>query len=101
MSRARPAVQLIRSASGPAVALLVVAMFAAYALLGTNGLFHLGDYKRQIKARQVELAGIEAERARLMNRKRLLERGDQDMADELVRGSTDMIGNDQYVVIPH
>lgn len=99
MNRSRPAFLLIRSAAGPAIALLIVAMFAGYALLGTNGLLKLGDYKRQIKVRQAQLADLNAERARLLNRKRLIEQGDRDMADELVRRSTDMVANDQVVVL--
>ncbi|HWW66079.1 MAG TPA: septum formation initiator [Sphingomonadaceae bacterium] len=99
MARSQPTHAMIRSAAGPAVALLVVAMFAGYALFGTNGLLQLGDYKRQIRIKQVELAKIDAERARLLNRKRLIEKGDPDIADEMVRSATDMIGNDQYVLI--
>ncbi|HWL47309.1 MAG TPA: septum formation initiator, partial [Sphingomonadaceae bacterium] len=63
------------------------------------GLLKLGDYQRQIKAKQVELAAVDKERARLVNRKRLIEKGDPDLADEMVRSATDMIGNDQYVLI--
>jgi cell division protein FtsB len=99
MTRSHSAHLLIRSAAGPAVALLVVAMFAGYALFGTNGLLQLGDYQRQIRVKQVELAKVEGERARLLNRKRLIEKGDPDIADEMVRSATDMIGNDQYVLI--
>jgi cell division protein FtsB len=99
MTRSHSAHPLIRSAAGPAAALLIVALFAGYALFGTNGLLKLGDYQRQIKAKQVELAAVDKERARLVNRKRLIEKGDPDLADEMVRSATDMIGNDQYVLV--
>jgi hypothetical protein len=99
MSRTHSAHILIRSAAGPAVALLVVAMFAGYALFGANGLLRLGEYQRQAKIKHVELVKVETERLRLLNRKRLIAQGDPDLADEMVRGATDMIGNDQYVMI--
>jgi cell division protein FtsB len=99
MLRARSPLKIIRAAAGPAIALMVVAMFAGYAVAGPNGLLRLGDYRRQIKQRQIDLASIETERARLANRKALIARGDPDIADEMVRSQTDMVGNDQYVVV--
>lgn len=99
MTLKRTARQLILSAAGPAVALLVIGVFAGYALLGTNGLLARGEYRKQLDQKQSELAVVEAERARLENRKRLLAKGDPDLADELTRSATDMVGEDEYVIV--
>ena len=96
----RPVRSLILSAAVPTVAVLIVAVFAGFALLGSNGLLSLGGYRTQLSQRQADLARYEAERARLQNRKLLIERGDPDLADELVRRNTDMIERNEYVVAP-
>jgi len=93
-------VSLIVSAVAPASALLVVAIFAGFAIWGQNGLLALPGYSREIDARKVELTVLNAEQARLMNRKRLLQHGDADLADEMTRGATGMVGADEYVVVP-
>ncbi|WP_231639295.1 septum formation initiator [Sphingomonas profundi] len=99
MKSRRPVRSLILSAAAPTVAILVVAVFAGFALLGTNGLLSLGGYRKQLEVRKVELTRYEAERARLQNQKRLIERGDPDFADELVRRNTDMIDRNEYMVV--
>jgi hypothetical protein len=43
--RSRSTSSLIRSAAGPALAMLVIANFAGYALFGANGLFAWSDYR--------------------------------------------------------
>jgi cell division protein FtsB len=100
MSRNRPARSLILSAAVPTVAILVVIVFAGFALLGSNGLLSLGGYRRQLADRRVELARYEAQRAQLANQKALIERGDPDYADELVRRNTDMIDRNEYMIVP-
>ncbi len=100
MSRRRPVRSLILSAAAPAVAILVVVVFAGFALLGSNGLLSLGGYRKELGQRQGELARYESERARLANQKKLIERGDPDFADELVRRNTDMIDRNEYMVVP-
>ena len=100
MKSRRSARSLILSAAVPTVAVLVVIVFAGFALLGANGLLSLDGYRKQLDGRKVELSHYEAERARLENRKRLIERGDPDYADELVRRSTDMIERNEYMVVP-
>lgn len=99
MARQRPVRQLILSAAGPAVALLVVAVFAGYALLGSNGLLQRDEYRQQTDVKKAELAALETERDRLLNRKALLQKGDADLADELARSATDMIGENEFVII--
>ena len=94
----RSASQLIISAAGPAAAMLIVMMFAGYAVLGANGILARSGYQRQLAVRQVELVRVHEEQVRLLNRKRLLQQGDPDLADELTRGATDMVGDDEYVV---
>ncbi len=100
MKSRRSARSLILSAVAPTVAVLVVIVFAGFALLGSNGLLSLDGYRKQRGAKEVELARYEAERARLENQKRLIERGDPDLADELVRRNTDMIDHNEYMVVP-
>ena len=99
MSRSRSARSLILSAAVPTVAILVVIVFAGFALLGSNGLLSLGGYREQLGDRKVELARYEAERARLANQKALIERGDPDYADELVRRNTDMMDRNEYRIV--
>jgi cell division protein FtsB len=100
MSRSRSARSLILSAAVPTVAILVVIVFAGFALLGSNGLLSLGGYRKQLAERRVELAQQEGERARLANQKALIERGDPDFADELVRRNTDMLDRNEYMIVP-
>ena len=100
MNRNRSARSLILSAAAPTVAILVVIVFAGFALLGSNGLLSLGGYRKQLGERRIELARYESERARLANQKALIERGDPDFADELVRRNTDMVDHNEYVLVP-
>jgi cell division protein FtsB len=91
---------LIRSAMLPALAVLIVANFAGYALLGSNGLLAWGDYKRQLKERQAELAVLQEERAHLQTRNNLVNprRVDPDMADEMVRRQLGLVRPDEVIV---
>jgi cell division protein FtsB len=92
--------QLIRSAAGPALAVLVIANFAGYAVLGSNGVLAWGDYRHQIDERAVELAQLEAERATLSHRVALLDprRVDPDMADEMVRKELGVLRPDEVQI---
>ena len=99
MSR-RSTAQLIKSAAWPALAILVIAHFAGFALIGPNGLLSLGGYKEQIGKRRAELQALEAERARLVHRAALLDprRVDPDLADELVRRQTGQVRPDEVII---
>ncbi|NNC71877.1 MAG: septum formation initiator family protein [Sphingomonadaceae bacterium] len=100
-SRPRTVIHILRAAIAPALAVLVIANFAGYALLGPNGLFAWGDYSRLHEQRQIELAALEVERAEMQNRVDLLNpRGvDPDFADELVRRNTGQIGDDEHILL--
>ncbi|PTQ10205.1 hypothetical protein CLG96_13905 [Sphingomonas oleivorans] len=96
----RSTASLIRSALPPALALLVIAHFAGFALLGPNGLLSLGDYQKAIARRTVELRTIQAERDRLAHHAALLDprRVDPDFADELVRRETGQVRPDEVII---
>ena len=99
VQRLRSTTSLIRSAAGPALALLVIANFAGYALFGANGLFAWSDYKRELAQRSVELQQVEAERQTLSHRVRLLgPKVDPDYADELIRRETGQVRPDEYII---
>ena len=101
MSHGRQFAKLLRSAIAPAVAILVVALFAGNALFGSNGLFAYGDYQRQLVERRAELKALEEERQQLENRVALLnpKGADPDYADELVRRQTMQIREDEVVIL--
>lgn len=96
----RNTAETIRRAALPALALLIIANFAGYAVAGSNGVLSWGDYRRQKQERQVELAGLEAEKARLAHRADLLDprRADPDLADELVRKELGLVRPDEVIV---
>ncbi len=93
-------VHWIRRAFWPALAILIIANFLGYAMVGPNGLFSLGDYRRQQAERTVELAKLEAERTRLAHRAALLDpqRADPDLADEMVRSELGLVRPDEVVI---
>jgi cell division protein FtsB len=84
----------------PALALLVVGNFAGYAVAGPNGLLAWGGYHRDLNQRQIELANLQTEKARLQHRSKLLDpqRADPDMADELVRRDLGLVRPDEVIV---
>src|SRR3546814_3052865 len=59
---------LLMSAFGPAFAIVILALFAGYAVLGSNGILAWGDYSRALATHRQELQKIKAERDRLKNR---------------------------------
>ncbi len=84
----------------PALALLVVGNFAGYAVAGPNGLLAWGGYHRNLNERKAELARLEAEKAQLRHRSKLLDpqKADPDMADELVRRDLGLVRPDEVIV---
>lgn len=99
MLRNRSPFRLLVRAAAPTLSVMVALMFASYALLGTNGLLARSEYRKQLDDAKVQLAKLEAEKHRLLNRKRLLSQGDPDLADELTRGATEMVGDNEYVIV--
>jgi cell division protein FtsB len=100
VNRPRNTAALLRSAAAPALALLVIANFAGYALFGANGLLVWGDYKQMLERKQVELASVEAHRDILRHRVELLDprKVDPDYADELVRRDTGQVRPDEIII---
>ena len=100
MIRSRSTASLIRSAAAPALAILIVAHFAVFALFGPNGLFAWGDYKRAAAQKAAELQGLEVQRTHLAHRVALLDprKVDPDYADELVRRETGQIRPDEVII---
>jgi len=90
----------MRRAALPAVGVLIIANFLGYAILGDNGVLSWGDYRRIKAERAVELAQLEAEKARLAHRARLLDprRADPDLAEELVRRELGLIRPDEVII---
>lgn len=89
------------SAFGPALAIVLLALFAGYAVLGSNGILAWGDYSRALQERQRELAAVSADRDRLKNRVNLLNprHADPDLVDELVRRELN-VGHPDEVIVP-
>jgi cell division protein FtsB len=100
MSVGRNSLDAIRRAALPALAILIIANFLGYAVVGANGIFSWGDYRRLKAERQVELAQLQAERARLAHRADLLDpaRADPDLADEMIRRELGLVRPDEVII---
>jgi cell division protein FtsB len=96
----RSPLALMRRAALPALGVLVIANFLGYAIVGDNGVLSWGDYRRMKAERAVQLAQLEAERARLAHRSRLLDprNADPDLAEELVRRELGLVRPDEVVI---
>ena len=96
----RNTVDTIRRAALPALALLIIANFLGYAVVGATGILSWGDYRRLKSERIVELAQLDAERARLAHRADLLDprRADPDLADEMVRRELGLVRPDEVII---
>ena len=96
----RNTLDLIRRAALPALAVLIIANFLGYAIVGPNGVLSLGEYRRQQAERTVELAQLEAERDRLAHRARLLDprSADPDLAEEMVRSELGLVRPDEVII---
>ena len=90
----------LRRAALPALAAAVMAFFGSYAVLGPNGLIALGDYKRQLVARERQYGELDQRRAMLKNRVALLDprHANPDMVDELVRKELNVAHPDEVIV---
>jgi cell division protein FtsB len=96
----RNTIAMIKRAALPAVAFLIIANFLGYAVVGSNGILSLGDYRRMKAERAVELAQLEEQKSRLARRSDLLDprRADPDLADELVRSELGVIRPDEVII---
>ena len=101
MSRASPVQAILRSAGLPAIALIAMAFFGYYAVLGPNGVLALREYKQQLAQRTQQYQALEKQRAALQNRVNLLDpaRGvDPDLADELTRKGLNVTRSDELII---
>jgi cell division protein FtsB len=100
MAVGRSTVETIKRAALPALAILIIANFLGYAVVGSNGVMSWGDYRRLKVERQVELAHLNVERARLEHRTALLDprNADPDLADEMIRRDLGLVRPDEVVI---
>jgi cell division protein FtsB len=96
----RNSIELIRRAALPALALLIIANFLGYAIVGANGILSWGDYRRQKTERLVQLAELKHEQMRLAHRVRLLDpkNADPDLSEEMVRRELGVVRPDEVVL---
>ncbi|HYE29101.1 MAG TPA: septum formation initiator family protein [Allosphingosinicella sp.] len=92
--------ETIRRAALPALAILIIANFLGYAIMGANGILSWGDYRRQKAERLVQLAQLNQEKMRLAHRAALLDpqRADPDMVDEMVRKELGLVAPNEVVI---
>jgi cell division protein FtsB len=95
-----PLKRTLRRAAVPAAALVLIAFFGAYAVLGPNGLLAYGDYQRQLTKRERDYTALDAHRAKLQNRVALLDpdHANPDMVDEMTRKELNVVHPDEVVV---
>ena len=100
MAVGRNTFETIKRAALPALAILIIANFMGYAVVGSNGVMSWGDYRRLKVERQVELAQLNVEKARLAHRADLLDprRADPDLADEMIRRDLGLVRPDEVII---
>jgi cell division protein FtsB len=100
MAMGRNTLETIKRAALPALAILIIANFMGYAVVGSNGVMSWGDYRRLKVERQVELAQLNGEKARLAHRADLLDprRADPDLADEMIRRDLGLVRPDEVII---
>jgi cell division protein FtsB len=96
----RNSIDIIKRAALPALAVLIIANFLGYAVVGANGVLSWGDYRRQKEERLVQLAALQEERGRIAHRAELLdpERTDPDLAEEMVRKELGLVRPDEVII---
>ncbi|WNO55045.1 FtsB family cell division protein [Stakelama saccharophila] len=99
MPRSAP-LTMLRRASLPAAAIVSMVFFGYYAVLGPNGVLAYRDYQHQLAQREARYARLDAERADLRNRKKLLDprHVNPDLADELVRKELNVVHPDEKII---
>ena len=100
MKKPSPLVKTLRRAAFPAMGLTLMAFFGAYAILGPNGMFAYGDYKRKLAAHERDYATLDQQRIVLRNRVALLDpdHANPDMVDEMVRKELNVAHPDEVIV---
>lgn len=91
---------ILRRAALPAGALVIMAFFGAYAVMGPNGLLAFGDYRHQLARKERKLAELERKRDVLRNRVALLDprHANPDLVDELVRRELNVAHPDEVIL---
>src|ERR1700750_2682160 len=100
MTAVRNPLILIKRAAWPAAGMLVIAYFLGAAIVGENGVLAWGDYRRAKAQESVQLARLEAERARLSHRAHLRDpaHADPDLVEELVRRDLGVVRPDEVII---
>ena len=100
MAGAKSSFLVIKQAALPALAVLIIANFVGYAVVGSNGVLSLGDYRRAKVERGIELAQLTEEKERLAHRAELLDpsKADPDLADEMIRGELGLVRPDEVII---
>lgn len=90
----------IKRAALPALAVLIIANFMGYAIVGANGILSWGDYRRLKAERAQELAQLNEQKLQLAHRADLLDprRADPDLAEEMVRSELGLIRPDEVII---
>ena len=90
----------IKRAAFPALAVLIIANFLGYAVVGSNGVLSWGDYRRLKDEKKIELAQLQEQQTRLEHRANLLDpnNADPDLADEMVRSELGLVRPDEVII---
>ena len=96
----RPVLDIVRNVMWRGIAVMIIAVFAGYALFGANGVLAWGDYSQRLDTRQQDLAALQQSRDVLANRVKLLDpqKADPDMVDELVRKDLGLAQPDEVII---
>ncbi|MBW8910380.1 MAG: septum formation initiator family protein [Sphingomonas sp.] len=96
----RPAINMIKTAFWPTIAIAVIVYFAGAAIVGQNGLLSLAGYRHQRTEHLVALKALQDQRDRLAHHADLLDprHVDPDLAEEMVRRQTGQIRPDEVIV---
>ncbi len=100
MKKAKQFWSMMRAAASPALALIIVAFFGGYALLGANGVLAGFEYRKALDERQLELSNVERDKAELANRVALLNprQANPDLVDELIRRDMGLARPDEVII---
>ena len=100
MAGAKNPFLVIKRAALPALAVLIIANFVGYAVIGSNGILNWGEYRREKAERAVVLAQLNEEKARLAHRAELLDprKADPDLADEMIRSELGLVRPDEVII---
>jgi cell division protein FtsB len=92
---------LLGSALWPALSIMLLLVFVAYAIFGPNGVLAWGDYARQRQVRQAEFDRLTVQEAALRNRVNLVARKgvDPDMAEQLARERLGVTHPDEVIML--